>query len=105
MPERTTIHYTTVYSATDENTINKLCYLHTQQWLGNALVVQYAIHQKGVDNVWNIYGIKDICHSKIIYHYMYKLGSKVIAVKKKRNSLVIIVFNHDKPTSKRVEYI
>ena len=46
MPERTTIHYTTVYSATDENTINKLCYLHTQQWLGNALVVQYTIHQK-----------------------------------------------------------
>ncbi|KAM3691089.1 hypothetical protein ACJW31_09G168900 [Castanea mollissima] len=106
MPERAAIHYTVVCSATDEDAISKLSYLHSQQWLGNAFVVQYAIQQKeGVDNVWNIYGIKDICHREIIYHCMNKLGSKIIAVNKERAGFVIIVFYHDKATSKRVEYI
>ena len=59
----------------------------------------------GVDNVWNIYGIKDICHSNIISHRVNKLGSKVIAINKERGGLVIIIFNHDKVTSKRVKYI
>ena len=69
------------------------------------MVIQYAIHQKeGVDNVWNIYGIKDISHSNIIDHHMNKLGSKAIAINKERAGFVIIVFNQDKATSKRVEY-